>query len=157
MASFLALGPPLDIIEYVRIQLSKYTYTFPGAPLVNATAGLVMHTRPYRNKRIISVIWDMYFSEVPIPMVALVATALYATIYKWRTREQQITEFSANAYLDVYHSHIDTLKHIQENRPGTYHLMMADIYKLACMHKQLGNETNSSVPIADLDLDNLEG
>ncbi|KAF8256473.1 hypothetical protein EI94DRAFT_1646045 [Lactarius quietus] len=70
-------------------------------------------------------------TEVPIPMVALVATALYATIYKWRTGEQQITELSANAYLDVYHSHVNTLKHIQEKRPGAYHLMMADIYKLA--------------------------
>ncbi|KAF8264341.1 hypothetical protein EI94DRAFT_1703322 [Lactarius quietus] len=162
MASFLALGPPLDIIEYVRIQLSKYMYTFPGAPLVNATAGFVMRTWPYHNKRIILVIQDMYFSggnrSFHEKFGYLFPTfethdgdmiELYTTIYKWHTREQQITEFSANAYLNVYHGH--------ENRPGVYHLMMADIYKLACMHKQLGNETNSSVPIADLDLDNLEG
>ena len=65
-----------------------------------------MRTRPYRNMRIISVIRDLYFTggsssfshrcrrqfpihedadgnmvrEVPIPMVALVATAVRATI-----------------------------------------------------------------------------
>ena len=53
---------------------------------------------------------------------------LYATIYEWRTGEQQIAEFSANAYLDVYLGHVNTLKHIQNNREGAFHLMMADIY-----------------------------
>ena len=68
----------------------------------NAPNGLVMRSRPYRNKRIISAIRDLYFTggsntfarrfvylfptceggkgeisrEVPIPMVALVATAV---------------------------------------------------------------------------------
>ena len=53
---------------------------------------------------------------------------LYATIYEWHTGEQQIAEFSANAYLDVYFGHVNTLKHIQNNREGAFHLMMADIY-----------------------------
>lgn len=56
---------------------------------------------------------------------------LYATIYEWRTGEQQIAEFSANAYLDVYLGHVNTLKHIQNNREGAFHLMMADIYRQA--------------------------
>ena len=53
---------------------------------------------------------------------------LYAALYEWRTREQQVAEFSANAYLDVYIGHVNTLKHIQDHHPGTFHLMMADIY-----------------------------
>ena len=53
---------------------------------------------------------------------------LYAAIYKWSTGEQQIQEFSANAYLEVYNSHVNTLKHILEHREGAFHLMMADIY-----------------------------
>lgn len=56
---------------------------------------------------------------------------LYATLYEWRTGEQQVTEFSANAYLDVYHGHVNTLKHIQEKRIGGFHLMMADIFAQA--------------------------
>ena len=68
----------------------------------NAPSGLVMRSRPYRNERIISALRDLYFTggstsfarrflylfptwesregeishEVPIPMVALVATAV---------------------------------------------------------------------------------
>ena len=68
----------------------------------NVPNGLVMHSRPYRNERIIAAIQDLYFTggsntfarrfvylfpiyeggkgeisrEVPIPMVALVATAV---------------------------------------------------------------------------------
>lgn len=53
---------------------------------------------------------------------------LYAAIYEWSTGEQQIQEFSANAYLDVYNGHVNTLKHIREHREGAFHLMMADIY-----------------------------
>jgi hypothetical protein len=56
---------------------------------------------------------------------------LYAALYEWRTGEQQVAEFSANAYLDVYIGHLNTLKHIQEHRAGAFHLMMADIYTKA--------------------------
>jgi hypothetical protein len=56
---------------------------------------------------------------------------LYATLREWSTGEQQITEFSANAYLDVYNGHVNTLKHIRERREGGFHLMMADIYAQA--------------------------
>ena len=56
---------------------------------------------------------------------------LYASIHEWRTGEQQITEFSSNAYIDVYQGHVNTLKHILEKRPGAFHLMMSDIYTKA--------------------------
>ena len=42
--------------------------------------------------------------------------------------EQKDVEFSANAYLDVYNGHVNTLRHIQEHRAGAFHLMMVDIY-----------------------------
>ena len=57
---------------------------------------------------------------------------LYTALYKWCTGEQQSTEFSANAYLDVYLGHVNTLKkHIWDRHAGAFHLMMADIYKQA--------------------------
>ena len=56
---------------------------------------------------------------------------LYAALYEWCTGEQQVTEFSANAYLDVYNGHVNTLKHIQDHRAGVFHLMMVDIYTKA--------------------------
>jgi hypothetical protein len=86
--------------------------------------------------------------ELPVPMVALVATAvsvifftwlfctnlkhqLYATIHEWRTGTYQATEFSANVYLDVYVGHIRTMDHILKNRVGAFHRMMGDLYAQA--------------------------
>ena len=48
--------------------------------------------------------------------------------YQQRTGEQQVAEFLANTYLDVYIGHVNTLKHIRDHHPGAFHLMMADIY-----------------------------
>ena len=56
---------------------------------------------------------------------------LYTALYEWHTGEQQVAEFSANAYLDVYNGHVNTLKHIQDHRAGAFHLMMVDIYTKA--------------------------
>jgi len=132
-----------------------------------------IRSKPYRNSRIITVIRDVCFTgggsslanryharfpsfqgdnglvvpEVPIALVALVATAvraifftwllctctntncqLYASIYEWRTGRHQPTDFSANAFLDVYNGHMFTFHHISENRNSAFHRMMADIY-----------------------------
>ena len=110
--AFYTMGSTPEIARVVNKQLSSYTYTFPSSPQVSLTrrlsqfltvsqsagAGLVRHSQPYCNQRIISVIHNLYFSgpttfvvkfedhfplhqggdgrashEVPIPMVALVA------------------------------------------------------------------------------------
>ncbi|KAH9160800.1 hypothetical protein EDB89DRAFT_1914350 [Lactarius sanguifluus] len=92
--------------------------------------------------------------EVPAPMVALVATAMYATLHEWHTGTPQVFEFSANTYLEVYRSNTDTLNFILNNWPNAYHLMMADIYTQASSNSGLDDSPN--VKIADLDLDNLE-
>ncbi|KAF8269012.1 hypothetical protein EI94DRAFT_1726289 [Lactarius quietus] len=140
---------------------------------------MVKRSQPYRNERIIAVIRDLYFNggpmsfvtrfghlfpvqfadngcprrEVPVPMVALVATALYATLYEWRSGEQQPQEFSANAYMDVYAGHVNTLRHVLENRERAFHLMMSDIYTQA---SNTPGTTSAAAPIADLDLNTLE-
>ncbi|KAH9005589.1 hypothetical protein EDB86DRAFT_2825210 [Lactarius hatsudake] len=176
-----AFGGATEIARRIQKQLIDYNYTFPFAMIVGALPeGLARRTWPYRNDHIISVIRDLYFTggssslathfedqfpthqgpdgdfhqEVPISMVALVATALYATLYEWRNGEQQVTEFSANIYLDVYLGHVNTLNHICVNREGVYHLMMADIFAQANIHTP-GNVAVAQ-PIADLDLEALE-
>ena len=148
-------------------------------PQSRVAGGLVVRSRPYRNTRIISVIRDLYFTggymsfarrfhylfpgielsedetgfEVPIPMVALVATAvsfhsilthcanlcvncqLYAVLYEWRTGKQQVADFSANSYLDVYQGHVNSMKQIEVQRSAAFHSMMADIYsKARCVY-----------------------
>ncbi|KAF8266681.1 hypothetical protein EI94DRAFT_1701562 [Lactarius quietus] len=93
--------------------------------------------------------------KVLIPMVALVVTALYATLYEWRTREQNVAKFSANVYMDVYNGHVNTLKHIWERCEGAFHLMMADIYTQA--NTPLITQPIPVLAIAELDLDNIDG
>jgi len=110
-----------------------------------------MSSLPYHNDRIIIVIHALYFDgdksfvecfceylplshnndgstsyEVPMPMVALVATTvshpfvglhkqctnsiqLYVALFEWHSGTQQVAEFSVTAFTDVYHSNLGTL------------------------------------------------
>ncbi|KAI9440230.1 hypothetical protein BJY52DRAFT_1195447 [Lactarius psammicola] len=167
---------------FAQRQLSNYNYTFPGQGGGNAP---VRRLQPYRNERIICVICDLYFTggnssflawfshlfpgsysnmgyvmeyEVPVPMVALVATALYVSIHEWRTGSRQPVEFSTSAYFDVYKGHIDTFQLIQENQ-GKFHVMMVDIYSKASDtgdNEVSGPVLGTMTPMTELDLENLE-
>ncbi|KAF8257671.1 hypothetical protein EI94DRAFT_1708743 [Lactarius quietus] len=167
-AAILGIG-----LATVGNQLSNYTYTFPRVP-PNMGAGLVKHSLPYRNERIIAVIRELYFTgrsvsftsrfshmfpvhfnndgqptrKVPVPMVALVATALYAALYEWHTGGQQNHEFSANAYMDMYAGHVNTLRHVMENWVSAFHIMMSDIYVQASLKSERKSwvSTNPFIP-----------
>ncbi|KAN0140200.1 hypothetical protein V8E53_002096 [Lactarius tabidus] len=156
MSTLLTFGSAPEITRVVDKQLLHYTYTFLRA----GNAGLVRcGTASFANK--FRDLFPMHRSdngqlshEVPIPMVALVATALYATRKEWHTGEHKVSEFSANAYLDVYQGHVNTFKHVLENRERAFHVMMSDIYSQASQSAR--NTSVVSVPIADIDLDALE-
>ncbi|KAH8976820.1 hypothetical protein EDB92DRAFT_1823134 [Lactarius akahatsu] len=169
---------PADIIRSVDWQLSGYNYVHPKGPKGLGSNRLIMRSQPYRNSRIILVIHDLFFTggngsfrarydhlfpgntgndgqvvrEVPIPMVALVATALYASLREWRTGDLQTTEFSTTTYFDVYRNHISTLEVILNDRESAFHKMMAAIYAQASV---VGNGA-AGTPMAQLDLDILE-
>ncbi|KAH9015720.1 hypothetical protein EDB84DRAFT_1567584 [Lactarius hengduanensis] len=124
-----------DIIQSVDWQISGYNYVHPKGPKGLGSNRLIMRSQPYRNPRIILVIHNLFFTggsasfraryghlfpsntgndgqvvhEVPIPMVALVATALYASLHEWRTGVLQTIEFSTTTYFDVYQNHLTTL------------------------------------------------
>ncbi|KAF8258428.1 hypothetical protein EI94DRAFT_1835042 [Lactarius quietus] len=178
-AAILGIGSATEVARVIGKQLSCYTYTFPRVLPNFGAGGLVKRSQPYRNERIVAVIRELYFTggsasfasrfghlfpvhfgdngrpsrKVPVPMVALVATALYATLYEWRTGEQQAHEFSANAYMDVYAGHVNTLRHIMENREGAFHIMMSDIHTRA---STTPGTPSTAAPIAELDLNTLE-
>ncbi|KAF8493653.1 hypothetical protein F5888DRAFT_1805981 [Russula emetica] len=178
-AEFLACPTSTSVIKFVEKQLSNYNYTFPRSSNGNPLNYLPHRTRPYRNIRIINIIRDLYFTgghhsfahrfrerfpihqgsngvvlrEVPVAMVALVATALYAAIQEWRTGVQKTIEFSASAFLDVYNGHINTFNHIRDNREDAFHLMMVDIYSQACA----AASGSLATPIAEVELNDIEG
>ncbi|KAF8259217.1 hypothetical protein EI94DRAFT_1813701 [Lactarius quietus] len=178
-SAILGIGSALEVAQVIGSQLSNYTYTFLRVPPNFGAGGLIKCSLPYRNERIIAVIRELYFTggtmsfasrfghmfpvhfgnngspsrEVPIPMVALVATALYATLYKWCTGEQQAHEFSTNAYMDVYAGHVNMFRHILKNQEQAFHVMMSNIYAQASTTPS----TLSAVsPIAELDLNTLD-
>ncbi|KAI9443421.1 hypothetical protein H4582DRAFT_2054425 [Lactarius indigo] len=177
--ALVSIGSASNIAQVVRLQVSNFNYTFPTKR--GLFVGTPLRTHPYRNECIISVIRDLFFTggmssfasrfahlfpehqghdgvstrEVPVPMVALVVTAMYATLHEWRTGKQQGTEFSANTYLDVYRCNANTLNFILNQRPNAYHVMMADIYTQASSDSE--HDGLPGAVIADLDLDDLEG
>ncbi|KAH9172257.1 hypothetical protein EDB89DRAFT_1906257 [Lactarius sanguifluus] len=173
-----AIGSTNGIAQVVRQQLSAFNYTFPTKRFL---IGIPQRTHPYRNECIIAVIRELFFTgrqksfsshfdhlfpvhqrldrtssrEVPVPMVALVATAMYATLNEWRTGKSQVLEFSANTYLDVYRCNTMSLNYILSHRPNAYHVMMADIYAQASSGSTY--DDSPGVEIVELDLDDLEG
>ncbi|KAF8271637.1 hypothetical protein EI94DRAFT_1698038 [Lactarius quietus] len=99
-----AMVSPTVIAAFITDQLSNYNYTFPKAPKGIGHGNLLMRSKPYRNEHLIQIICNEYFMspsagkmsfatcckylfwnieddgatvyKVPIPMVALVATAV---------------------------------------------------------------------------------
>ncbi|KAI0285552.1 hypothetical protein BC826DRAFT_972966 [Russula brevipes] len=140
---FLSFNSAPEIAHLVERQTSAYNYTYPTAP---NQQGPPMRSRPYCNARIISIIRELYFSggiasfanrfhhrfpqsedsnavgryEVPISMVALVATALYAAIREWHTGKHMMAEFSTNLYIDVYEGHVNTFLYIRDHCNNIY-------------------------------------
>jgi hypothetical protein len=53
---------------------------------------------------------------------------LYCTILQHRTGEEVELEFSSNAFLDVYLSHVETLTTIAERNPQAFHKLMARLF-----------------------------
>ncbi|KAH9042828.1 hypothetical protein EDB84DRAFT_1559325 [Lactarius hengduanensis] len=164
----ISLGSANKIAQVARLQTHNFNYTFPTKR--GLLVGTPPRTHPYRNECIISAIRELFFTggrtsfaarydhlfpvhqgrdgiparEVPAPMVALVATAMYATLHEWRTGVAQVTEFSANTYLDVYRSNTDTFNYI-----------LSSLAKLHIISNS-GVDDSPNIEIADLDLDILE-
>jgi len=55
--------------------------------------------------------------------------------------------------MDVYAGHVNTLRHIMENREGAFHIMMSDIHTRA---STTPGTPSAAAPIAELDLNTLE-
>ncbi|KAN0141478.1 hypothetical protein V8E53_000723 [Lactarius tabidus] len=77
------------------------------------------------------VIW-----EVPKAMVALVSMAVelpwfYAALHEWELGKRKPHDFTANAFMEAYSTHISSLDSIETKHNTSYHSMMAEIYQLA--------------------------
>ncbi|KAG1737131.1 uncharacterized protein EDB91DRAFT_1083165 [Suillus paluster] len=78
--------------------------------------------------------------ECPIPLLALVATAVYAALF-WKTLGSPGKfNFTGNQFSETYVFHIKFLEDVKRDAPGKFHCMMADIYEAVQTLKWKGND-----------------
>ncbi|TFK46177.1 hypothetical protein OE88DRAFT_1648740 [Heliocybe sulcata] len=142
--------------------LKRQRYIFPVTPEIR-------EHEPYKHPTILAIMQALYFSgsgalgvqhvdrfasslatdpdaEVPISMVALVATAvrslllchylkadafvkIHNSLMEWQTGTRSPREFSALNCGDVYRTHVGILEKIKSNKPVFFHRMMSDLYR----------------------------
>ncbi|KAG1737344.1 hypothetical protein EDD22DRAFT_959670 [Suillus occidentalis] len=98
--------------------------------------------------------------EVPIPLLALVATAVYAALL-WKSQGSPSKfNFTGNLFSETYNYHVRFLEKLKKDAPAKFHCMMADIYEAA--QKLRYSSAAASGHAAELeafellDLDNME-
>ncbi|KAH9955940.1 hypothetical protein BC827DRAFT_1234822 [Russula dissimulans] len=177
--AILAMSSRSEVAGFVEKQLSRFNYIFQ-TPNANGL-GHGRRSRPYQNGRIIRVIRELYFArrrrsslaacfnlfpktqgddgaityEVPVPMVALVATGLYAALSEWRNGDRKRANFSTNACSKVYQAHIRNFNYIRKRRERGFHSMMAEIYTKSSCPFGLGPDGNPIRHILPFNIDDL--
>ncbi|KAF7372073.1 hypothetical protein MVEN_00065600 [Mycena venus] len=137
---------PDQVKARVEELLKDHRYIFPS------TAGRLQLDQPFRHGSIRFVIKEEVFSnssfvtqnidrfparhekkpmerELPDPMVALGATAVYASLLEYRTtgRRQNIP-FTEDAYEDIYRNHMATLSDIRKNAKRSLHQLLHELF-----------------------------
>ncbi|KAG2366132.1 hypothetical protein BDR07DRAFT_1480546 [Suillus spraguei] len=71
--------------------------------------------------------------ELPIAIVCLIATIIYAILKDWSSgnppSSTQVKSFNASFHINVYKAHQATLSCIFDGSPKKYHVLMAHLYK----------------------------
>ncbi|KAG2124506.1 hypothetical protein BD769DRAFT_1388752 [Suillus cothurnatus] len=89
----------------------------------------------------VSVLDDNDEPELPVAMVALVATITYAILMDWRSgnppSSSQVKSFNATLHISVYKAHEATLTRIFECGKKKYHALMAQLYKAVSVSQNM--------------------
>ncbi|KAG1860756.1 hypothetical protein F4604DRAFT_1930076 [Suillus subluteus] len=98
--------------------------------------------------------------KVPIPLLALVATAVYAALM-WKSQGSSSKfNFTGNLFSETYNYHVRFLKKLKKDAPAKFHCMMADIYEAAQKLRYSGAAASGHDAELEafelLDLDNME-
>ncbi|KAI0635790.1 hypothetical protein C8Q77DRAFT_1207724 [Trametes polyzona] len=70
--------------------------------------------------------------EIPAPMLALAATAIYASITDYSAPNYKAGDFTGNSFLDVYARNMRALQKIREGDVGKYHVLMHGFFRELC-------------------------
>ncbi|KAF8878335.1 hypothetical protein BD779DRAFT_1676926 [Infundibulicybe gibba] len=134
--------------------LAELAYIYPGdvGDVANNTGQTLDGGRPYEHPVILTVLEQCFFTgpssigarlinkfkssrkdrpeekEVPIPMLALIATGVYAATKEWETGSRIKTEFGGKLFEMTYQRHVEFLDTILAEKPNAFHAMMHRIY-----------------------------
>ncbi|KAG1857802.1 hypothetical protein F4604DRAFT_1931307 [Suillus subluteus] len=95
--------------------------------------------------------------EVPIPLVALVATVVYAALVWKSVGSPAKFNFSGNQISETYFFHVKFLQNVKDTAPRNFHRMMADIYEAVQHLKYAGGTEHTAEQNTALELLNLDG
>ncbi|KAG2359227.1 hypothetical protein BDR07DRAFT_1488512 [Suillus spraguei] len=115
--------------------LASHSYIFPQA-----------FDKPYQMQPVFLILHEVFFKqfsqrfcniaknkggrpEIPIPMLAIVCTAICATLLAKRNKSSDDFKFTGNQFLDIYNHHVSLLGSIKKKVPIKFHKMMSDIYE----------------------------
>ncbi|CDO69798.1 hypothetical protein BN946_scf184766.g43 [Trametes cinnabarina] len=112
----------------------------------------IVENKPYQHPIIASVLRETFFKgpqafasknediftsslpqrpekEIPMVMLALVGTAIHASLLDWSSGDSAgVSSFSADRYVDAYKEHIIFMKGIKSSSAIKYHVMMYKLY-----------------------------
>ncbi|KAG2755374.1 hypothetical protein P692DRAFT_201860941 [Suillus brevipes Sb2] len=95
---------------------------------------------------------------MPVPLLALVATAIYAALF-WKTLGSPGKfNFTGNQFSETYMFHVKFLEDLKKDVPKKFHCMMADIYESVQALKRKGGDNQADEhrkALALLDLDGM--
>ncbi|KAG1904369.1 uncharacterized protein F5891DRAFT_1207307 [Suillus fuscotomentosus] len=94
--------------------------------------------------------------ELPVAMVCLTATMIYAILKDWSSgnppSNAQVKSFNASSHVDVYKAHQATLNHIFNGSIKKYHALMARLYKaVSAIENSASTASSSTCDYLDLD------
>ncbi|KAG2047070.1 hypothetical protein BDR06DRAFT_1014167 [Suillus hirtellus] len=132
--------------------LAGHSYIFPQT---FDTEGLPSPKRqkPYQGQPIVDTLYETFFKnsksvglqfaqrfldivenktgrpEIPIPMLAMVSTAIHAVLIAKKNKAGEDFKFTGNQFCDIYTYHVALLERIRRTAPVKFHKMMANIYE----------------------------
>ncbi|KAI0683941.1 hypothetical protein BC835DRAFT_1466986 [Cytidiella melzeri] len=173
VAGYYGLLPGPECAERVKDLVDNFTYIFPEE------GGVMRRNKPFKHRCILRVITKSFFEggrgehsslaekhskhflltfkegtkkdelELPIPIVALAATAVHCALLEWKSGEHIKHPFHGDTYQPIYEHHVKVLEDIR-NEGGKYHRLMADLYQTVSRGKNPAANVDTAA-LVDLD------
>ncbi|KAF8240415.1 hypothetical protein L208DRAFT_1374300 [Tricholoma matsutake] len=91
--------------------------------------------------------------ELPIAMVALGATGVYAVLSEWKSGSRISVKFKGNIFGSIYKILLQTLERIKTQKPKVFHAIMLKLYSLVVTSHLIEPQGVGALELMDLDSD----